>query len=354
MQLSQLVPPQVRFTTSDRIRANIESICRANADLATYCHLGESEQGRPIYGVLLGSGDRSVSLIAGAHSDEPVGPETLRILILEGLAQGSQLQPLLSKFRFVIVPHINPDGEARNQTWISEWPNLELYVEHAFREPPGRDLEFGFPKMRAENTVVAKLLQGYGPFVLHMSLHGMGFSDGAMLLLEKHWISRTGNLRQAFSAYVQKLGFALHDHDRKGEKGFDHIGPGYTTTPRGQAMRQHFLRLGDAATGNLFHDSSMEFVRTLGQDPLSVVTEMPLFLMKKNAALEKPGIPGTYLNFKRELSQWRLRRKSPLQELAAAFELRHIDLKTQVHLQLTALDLALQCVDEQHSAVKPN
>ena len=80
--------------------------------------IGHSEQGRPILGVTLGYGPRRASLVAGAHADEPVGPETLRALIVEGLARrdwGAEdggFEPLLEQFTFDIVPHANPDAEA--------------------------------------------------------------------------------------------------------------------------------------------------------------------------------------------------------------------------------------------------
>ena len=43
-------------------------------------------------------------------------------------------------------------------------------------------------------------------------------------------------------------------------------------------MRKHFLELGDERTAALFRPSSMETARSLGGDPLTFVSEMPLFL----------------------------------------------------------------------------
>ena len=42
--------------------------------------IGRSREGNPIYGYRLGEGEIGVSLIAGCHADEPVGPEMLRRL----------------------------------------------------------------------------------------------------------------------------------------------------------------------------------------------------------------------------------------------------------------------------------
>ena len=181
----------VAFREHEATEAPIRAACAAHPDVASFEPLGESEEGRLLFGVVLGTGPRVVSLIAGAHADEPVGPETLRTFILESLRRRSAFADLFEAFRFVVVPHINPDGEARNRPWIEAWPDLAAFLQHVDRELPGRDLEFGFPAMRAENQLVAGFLRRYAPFSLHMSLHGMAFSEGAMLLIERHWAGRT-------------------------------------------------------------------------------------------------------------------------------------------------------------------
>ena len=43
-------------------------------------------------------------------------------------------------------------------------------------------------------------------------------------------------------------------------------------------MREHFLRLGDEESAARFRPSSMEALRYLGGDPLTLVSEMPLFI----------------------------------------------------------------------------
>ena len=334
------------FQTQADVRDRIRAACETNADVATYRELGESEGGRPLYGVVLGTGPRAVSLVAGNHADEPVGPETLRLFILEGLRQRERLGPLLEAFRFAIVPHTNPDGEARNQAWMEAWPDVQAYAREAVREEPGRDLEFGFPSMRQENRAVAAFLEGHAPFALHMSLHGMAFSEGAMLLVNRPWAFRTEPLQRGFAEAAREAGIRLHDHNRKGEKGFFYLAPGFTTTPEGEAMRTFFRARGDEATAAHFHDSSMEFVQRLGGDPLCLVTELPLFVVEREGALYEPGVPTAYLAFKERLPEWKLRlqRGEAGAELLDGFRLRPLDLATAVRLQLRALELGLETV----------
>jgi hypothetical protein len=318
--LSRLVPQDPAFRTAEEVRADLKAACR---DRARFLTLGKTVQGRPVDAVLFGEGEKTVSLVAGAHADEPVGPETLRTLV----RLHEELGTLLDRFRFLVIPHINPDGEAANRAWIERWPDPSAYRANVVREQPGRDIEFGYPRMRIENAMAASLWRVHAPFALHMSLHGMALAEGAMLLVEKSWIDRTGTLRAEFAAAAADAGLGLHDHDRKGEKGFAYIGPGFSTTPRGEAMREHFADRPRIA--EKFHDSSMEYVRRLGGDPLCLVTELPLFVVKNPDP--QPGLPTAYLALRDGADP-------------ADFEIAPLDLGAAMRLQLRTLELALDCV----------
>ncbi|MFQ5638614.1 MAG: M14 family zinc carboxypeptidase [bacterium] len=337
---------EIRFTTCDEFRPQIKAACSSNPDIAAYHEIGKSEAGRRIDVVILGHGAQRVSLIAGAHSDEPVGPETLRTFLLNSIRHKDRLKELFITFQFLVVPHINPDGEARNQGWIKKWPHVEAYLEGVFRELPGRDLEFGFPAMRPENRHVSQFLRENGPVAMHASLHSMSFSEGAFLLIERHWIERTQQLRKKFARAALDFGLNLHDHDRHGEKGFHYIEAGFTTTPEGQAMRRFFKNKGDAEMAALFHDSSMEFVRQLGGDPLCLVTELPLFVINKKRKNSPAGIPESYLAFKDKIPELRIRlqQNRSIAETIAEFEITPLDLATASKLQLRAIQLGLETI----------
>ena len=212
------------------------------------------------------------------------------------MARAEQVAEICPGWVFHVVPHVNPDGEARNRGWRNRWPDAEAYRDGVVREPPGRDIEFGYPDLRPENRAVAGYLSEHGPFDLHMSLHGMGAAEGGMLLVERHWVDRTVALRHEYRVRLESSGLGVHDQDRKGEKGFDYLGPGFWTTPEGSAMRAYFRERGDDAMAARFLDSSMEFVRSLGGDPLCLVTEIPLFLVPNDAP--QPGVPAAYLRLR--------------------------------------------------------
>ena len=280
-----------QFLEADDAAERIRRMAARYPDTAHCIRIGESEEGRPIDGVVLGRGDRHVSLLAGNHADEPVGPDFLRRFVTGVLNHLDEYGALLDAFRFFIIPQTNPDGAFRNRTWRQGWGGSETlaprdnaggivtaYLRHAVREPPGRDVEFGFPDMRPENRAVAAWLRKHGPFVLHGSLHGMGISAGALLLIEKHWGYRAALLQERFRQAARVEDLSLYDRNRQGEKGFFYLGPGFWTTPEGSAMRAFFEARDDKETAALFRSSSMEYVRDLGGDPLCYVTELPLFL----------------------------------------------------------------------------
>jgi hypothetical protein len=249
--------------------------------------IGASRDGREIRAFRFGVGPRRISLLAGCHADEPVGPRLLR-QVSGYLAKLPAGDPLLTDYEWWIVPHVNPDGAARNSRWQAEnAPAYDLadYLLHSVRELPGDDIEFGFPRdagdadARPENRAVDEWWRtSPEPFDLHVSLHGMAFAAGPWFLIESAWKDRVARLKQRCAARVAELGYELHDVERQGEKGFFRLERGFCTRPDSRYMREHFLVLGDEDMAGKFRPSSMETIRALGGDPLTLVSEMPLFI----------------------------------------------------------------------------
>lgn len=331
------------FRKQDDVNGVIRAAAIANADIASCREIGRSEEERPLLGITLGTGDLKVSLLAGAHADEPVGPETLRTLVLELLHRREDFADLLSTYTFSVVTHINPDGEIRNRKWTREWPNVESYIQYAVRELPGKDIEFGYPNLRKENSAVSQFLSENGPFDLHMSLHGMGFAEGVLLLVDRHWAGRTQDLRRSYVKQVRAKSLGLHDHNRKGEKGFFYIEEGFATTPEGAAMQAHFRHLGDDKTAARFRKSSMEFVRSLGGDPLCMVTEVPLYSVRSS---EADGTPTNYNAIRESLPEWKrmVANGESIRSHLHAYDVHPVHIEDAAYLQLTALELGLKAI----------
>ncbi len=256
--------------------------------------IGRSREGRKVRGFIFGDGPVRVSLIAGCHSDEPIGPALLRRLARYFMDSGNH--PLLERCEWWIIPHANPDGEVVNHTWerglagsvagaTGAAYDPVAFFTHMMRELPGEDVEFCFPRdgdddgARPENRGIYDWWRSRSsPFDVHASLHGMAMSAGPFFLLDAAWADRCAPLKARCANEARRLGYTLHDVERQGEKGFHRLERGFGTRPDSEAMREHFLALGDEATADRFRPSSMETVRSLGGDCLTVVSEMPLFV----------------------------------------------------------------------------
>ena len=326
-------------------RAERDAVVRA----ANGYVIGQSEQGTDIWAVVIGSGPRKLSLISGNHSDEPVGSETLRVLIAWLSGGSPEARALCERFTFVIVPHTNPDGEDRQREWMGAWPDGLACLRKEFREKPGRDVEFGYPRMRVENRAVSALWREHGPFAMHVSLHGMTASEGGYHLIERGWVSRTAGLREAYAGLMEGAGLKLFDWDRAGEKGFDYIGPGFATTPRSDAMRAHFVAMEQYEIAEKFHLNSMEYVHSLGGDPLCMVTELPLFVVKaKRVMKERAGVPVVYRAFREAVTAARqAMAEGRSQDVAGAmegFEVKGLPIDLAVRLQLKVIGLGLEAI----------
>ena len=270
-----------------------DAILRTPIDLPEPYRWGRSRAGRPLPAFRFGGGSLRLSLIAGCHADEPTGPRLLRQLVSWLAAQPAD-HPLLTRYRWHIVPHANPDGEAVNRRWYeedTETYDLARYLHGVDRALPREDIEFGFPiegeigPKRPENAFLYKCWTDFGgQFHLHASLHSMAFAFGAWFLIDPNWVERAQLLQRQCCRVAQSMGYPLHDVDRKGEKGFHRIGPGFATRPNHRAMRQFFLDRDDPEMAAFFHPSSMESVAALGEECLTLVSELPAFILPRRTA----------------------------------------------------------------------
>ncbi len=371
--------PQTLGRTEDSPKPNLpfepDEVLSADPSLwaAGAREIGRTRQDRPILGFETGTGSALVTLIGGCHADEPVGPA-----LLDRLASYlTDLPPnhsLLRDCAWRLVPHVNPDGEERNHNWTQRLIevrdhrgepdfgyDLYTYLRSVVRELPGDDIEFGFPTdpsdkgskalpLRPENRAVADFLAPLEsetplPIFLHGSFHGMGLATGPWFLTEASWSERTAGLRRRLSATVESMGYRLFDVERHGEKGFHRIAPGFSTRPDSVAMRAFFEAQGDPEEAAKFRPSSMEFARSHGNDPLTLVPEMPLFLTPPVPG--PPGLPGPIERRDLEAVRERLlgavsRGRSELTKVAEELGVTPMPIRDQMRLQLTFLSEALR------------
>jgi len=314
-----------------------------DAALGAVDAIGTSRAGQALFGVTIGHGPARVSIVAGCHADEPIGPMTAQAV---PLVLAASFPELLERFTFHIVPQINPDGADANRPWFADPPDFAAYAPCARREAPGDDVEFGFgdaPGARPECRAAMDYLGRHGPYCAHFSLHGMPFAEGAWFLLCKEWVARSEGLMAGLEDVCRRLGVPLHDIDRKGEKGFTRIRPGFCTTPHSAGMREFFLERGDRETAGKFLPSSMEFAASLGGAPLCMVSEMPLFLIGlRSESLEDPVFGRLRADLEALRAEPPGRVEDALRRLLASYQVEPFPIDMQVRLQLAMIVLALE------------
>ena len=117
-------------------------------------------------------------------------------------------------------------------------------------------------------------------------------------------------------------------------------------------MASHFQAQGDPDTAGQFRPSSMEWVRALGGDPLTLVSEMPLFLLPDQARVDHGPVfePGTEGKQRLHAYLRRLARAEDPANARADFErlaIGPMPIRDQMRLQLAFLEEALACVTRQ-------
>ncbi|MDH3711520.1 MAG: M14 family zinc carboxypeptidase [Cyclobacteriaceae bacterium] len=309
--------------------------------------IGSSRAGKKLLAYHFGEGSLNVSLIGGCHADEPTGPIFLNHLV-SYLSNLKSDAPLLREISWWIVPHVNPDGAETNSLWYHHNDHqfdLVKNLKFSIRELPGDDVEFGFPltpnipALRPENQAVYDFWKRTpAGFDLHVSLHGMLTAYGPWFLLDKDFVAYSADMIHNCQQKVLQMGYQLHDVDRKGEKGFFRLAEGFGSRPDSKAMRDYFLALNDAQMASKFHASSMESIRSLGDNCLTLVTEMPLFIVPRiSHNLEWPD--QTLNSWSQQFQHWKLLLEkdqltpSQLKREAAAKGLVAMPVQDQMYLQ---------------------
>ena len=318
---------------------------------------GYSMEIRPILAYKLGEGHTRISLLAGCHADEPAGTMLLKRLVTY-LSRQEAHHPLLNQLTWFIVPDANPDGAAFNLRWttgVTTSYDLVKYLTFVVRDLPGYDLEFGFPKsihgkgLRPENDFLFHFWQSNRqPFDLHVSLHSMSIGFGAYFLLDGQQVDRNASIMNTCAAAVSRLGYPMHDIDRKGEKGFYRIQPGFAAFPTAATMKQYFLERGDHVMADRFYPTSMECMQYFGGNCLSLVSEIPLFLLPRTPPLKDlPSLEETYAYWRNYLTQCQVKllygkqSKQAIVKELIQMEIRSIPVFDQMSMQLGLINAGL-------------
>ena len=109
-------------------------------------------------------------------------------------------------------------------------------------------------------------------------------------------------------------------------------------------MTAHFEALGDPATAALFRPSSMEYVRSLGGDPFTLVSEMPLFLLPAEHFQGGELVRPAAIAHLRRQAHRSVGDDAAVQRAAREAGVRPMPIEDQMRLQVAFLSEALRAI----------
>ncbi|MCX4749007.1 M14 family zinc carboxypeptidase [Kitasatospora sp. NBC_01287] len=162
------------YLTVDQLIDRAATLARRSG--GTLRRIGESAQGRPLWLLSLGAGERHVLVVAGAHANEPVGMTTSWLLARQAAAQ-----PGGFSWHFVLC--LDPDGAARNEEWLRGPLTMERHFQHFYRPPAAGQPEWLGAERLPETRALLGVIEELRP-ALQCSLHGVDFG-GAFVQLTR-------------------------------------------------------------------------------------------------------------------------------------------------------------------------
>ncbi|RLE84214.1 MAG: peptidase M14 [Thermoprotei archaeon] len=185
------VPNYSTFMTLDELNESTMKLANEFPDTVKIFRAGESREGRPIYGIKIGSGNKFALLFGCPHPNEPVGTLVLDYLSWK-LAENEELRKELD-YTWIIVKVADPDGLKLNEGWL-KGPFTPLnYAMNYYRPAGNKQVEWTFPiKYKTlnfndpipETKALMNIIENYRPDFIY-SLHNAGFG-GVYYYLSEH------------------------------------------------------------------------------------------------------------------------------------------------------------------------
>lgn len=195
--MSKIVKNEIlRYKT---LRSYIKKLKSVYPDMAV-ATCGKSAEGREIYALVMGEGDRNIVYAGGTHAQEWLTSNLLLRFCEDALSGreyiGYSLKELLAKVRLIIIPEINPDGielalnregeeafsswnaNARgvdiNHNFNADWYSLRDYEEaRGISSPSPRRYGGAYPESEPETKAITRFLRSV-PVDMLISFHSQG------------------------------------------------------------------------------------------------------------------------------------------------------------------------------------
>ena len=246
---------------------------------------------------LIGNADLPlVSIVAGAHPDEPL---TASNAISTAMETSS---PAFSATLSRRATH-GCRRQRGAKRMVSSWEtaaDLCRFLHHRMRRLPGADREFAWPGSPWNGCVLPEciaadqFLHAHGPAIAHLSMHGMSMAQGPWFLLNRVALE-DHTLWQQLRASAADAQLPVHEFKRYGDKGFRRVGlalhhPKWAS--RGSSFKENDKQMADNFGYSMTPQPN---ARDAGHpEPLCGISEWPLLAIpSKHTTLLTP--PAAFL-----------------------------------------------------------
>jgi hypothetical protein len=286
----KITPNNAKYFTYDELVERLKALGKEFHPDLTLRIIGKSREGRDIYRISLGNGDKTITAVGNMHADEPTGTVALYYLT-KALLENTELSCYLKNFTFHFVPTANPDGLEKNKGWFTDsFNNLLFQVEH-FRDLPKDDIEWSFPSpyctkpKRPEQVALKSLFDSLQKINFYHSLHHSRLDSASILVgFPKYFRKiKKNNLIEDIKQLLDVYGMPLDKRDYEGWVGFVKLDDGIYSIPdlkdivkiydkalkKKEISKKEYNRL-----VNNLGISSVGYVQSIHNSP-AFVTELP-------------------------------------------------------------------------------
>lgn len=197
-EILESVPDFKEFYTLEEINKHTMKLRKQYPDIVSVEEIGKSKNGREIYCLKIGDGNKIGLLYGASHPNEPIGTMMLDTFC-EILASNENFRKEMN-YTWYIVKVTDVDGLCFNEGWFKSKHTISDYQHHFFRPAFEQQVEWSFPidykkyhfsKPTPETIALMKLIKNINPDFVY-SLHNSGFggcywyiSDGNLDLFKK-------------------------------------------------------------------------------------------------------------------------------------------------------------------------
>lgn len=210
----KIAPNNAKYFTYDELVERLKALEEEFHPDLTLKVIGKSREGRYIYIISLGNGDKTITAVGNMHADEPTGTVALYWLT-RALLENTELSWYLNNFTFHFVPTANPDGLEKNKGWFTDsFNNLLFAVEH-FRDLHKDDIEWSFPSpyctkpKRPEQVALKSLFDSLPRINFYHSLHHNRLSAASVLVSFPKHFEKTHLIIEDIKQLLTRYGMPL-------------------------------------------------------------------------------------------------------------------------------------------------